>query len=446
MPIISKGIFAIKDFLQYEYLKIPDYQRPYKWTSQNVRQLLEDVERFKGPNKYRIGTIVLHKENGEHYLVDGQQRTISFLLILKAILSCKKEEISNEKLLSLLDKLSDTPRSFTFKNAISIQNIYNNYREIEWFIANVSEDYIQYFLNECEVTLFVLDDISEAFQFFDSQNSRGKDLEPHDLLKAFHLRELANGEPRMTESEKERLVDVWEETDSTVLSALFSDFLYRVRGWAKGNSSRYFSKRDTPLFKGISPNKLGKLRHTQVYDLAQQHLLELPLDQQDDFPFQLDHLIINGKHFFKMITYYQKSFKELPDILVHSTGLGKEIWDVLQKYSGRNRTGDKYVRMLFNCAIMHYLDKFGQDKLDLAIQKIFIWAYTPRLEYQNLQIASIDNYVVRELNIFKIMKEAIYCEDIIALQLPLAKEWASNDKVAEISGLFKKMKYHANLN
>ena len=33
----------------------------------------------------------------------------------------------------------------------------------------------------------VLQDISEAFQFFDSQNARGKDLEPHDLLKAYHL-------------------------------------------------------------------------------------------------------------------------------------------------------------------------------------------------------------------------------------------------------------------
>jgi hypothetical protein len=30
---------------------------------------------------------------------------------------------------------------------------------------------------------FALTDVSEAFQFFDSQNARGRDLESHDLLK-----------------------------------------------------------------------------------------------------------------------------------------------------------------------------------------------------------------------------------------------------------------------
>lgn len=44
-------------------------------------------------------------------------------------------------------------------------------------------------------------DISEAFQFFDSQNARGKALYPHDLLKAYHLREMAG----VSEEETEKL-------------------------------------------------------------------------------------------------------------------------------------------------------------------------------------------------------------------------------------------------
>lgn len=44
------------------------------------------------------------------------------------------------------------------------------------------------------MVVFVLADLSEAFQFFDSQNARGRDLDPHDLLKAFHLREFASHE------------------------------------------------------------------------------------------------------------------------------------------------------------------------------------------------------------------------------------------------------------
>jgi hypothetical protein len=35
-----------------------------------------------------------------------------------------------------------------------------------------------------------VDKVEEAFQLFDSQNTRGKELDPHDLLKAYHLREM----------------------------------------------------------------------------------------------------------------------------------------------------------------------------------------------------------------------------------------------------------------
>ena len=43
---------------------------------------------------------------------------------------------------------------------------------------------------QCELIVVITDDVSEAFQFFDSQNARGKALYPHDLLKAYHLREM----------------------------------------------------------------------------------------------------------------------------------------------------------------------------------------------------------------------------------------------------------------
>lgn len=36
--------------------------------------------------------------------------------------------------------------------------------------------------------VITVDRIEEAFQLFDSQNMRGRALDPHDLLKAYHLR------------------------------------------------------------------------------------------------------------------------------------------------------------------------------------------------------------------------------------------------------------------
>jgi hypothetical protein len=69
-------------------LTIPDYQRPYKWTAKNANQLLDDIEEAMNDNKekYRVGTLILHKdEYGRYNIVDGQQRTITFSLLLDCL-------------------------------------------------------------------------------------------------------------------------------------------------------------------------------------------------------------------------------------------------------------------------------------------------------------------------------------------------------------------------
>ncbi len=93
MSIIKTEILTIGAFLQNINLRIPDFQRPYKWTVRNVIQLLEDIQRFKEKATYRIGTIVIYQYKQEANIVDGQQRTITFLLIVKSILANKYSEL-----------------------------------------------------------------------------------------------------------------------------------------------------------------------------------------------------------------------------------------------------------------------------------------------------------------------------------------------------------------
>lgn len=70
-------------------LCVPIYQRPYKWTARNAIQLLDDIIDAKNSNKerYRVGTLILHKAKGKNLydIVDGQQRTITFSLLLTAL-------------------------------------------------------------------------------------------------------------------------------------------------------------------------------------------------------------------------------------------------------------------------------------------------------------------------------------------------------------------------
>ena len=84
-------ILKIDDVLELN-LRIPDYQRPYKWTIKHVQQLLDDLlTHFRNQEQvYRIGTVVIHKDGKNFDIVDGQQRLITLSLLLYYLNNKKK--------------------------------------------------------------------------------------------------------------------------------------------------------------------------------------------------------------------------------------------------------------------------------------------------------------------------------------------------------------------
>jgi uncharacterized protein with ParB-like and HNH nuclease domain len=187
-PLASK-IISVRELLADSSLAIPQYQRPYKWTGKNINQLFSDIAIHKDKSSYRLGTIVFHQDGDRKNIVDGQQRTISLLLAARALIMRRRErELDRKDLKEQLEKLERTMVNPSFKSEISKLNIRNNYLEIYRIVfrSDFTEEHIDFLLNKCEVVSVALTDVSEAFQFFDSQNARGRDLEPHDLLTVFH--------------------------------------------------------------------------------------------------------------------------------------------------------------------------------------------------------------------------------------------------------------------
>ncbi|MEA9439068.1 hypothetical protein VCX44_25680 [Aeromonas caviae] len=92
------------------------------------------------------------------------------------------------------------------------------------------------------------------------------------------------------------------------------------------------------------------------------------------FPFQLDQTIINGRRFFEMIKHYQGlTFLFNGSALMERyklEGYAREILMVLADYQGRHRTGDRYVRTMFDCLLLYYFDKFGATHLSKAIETV----------------------------------------------------------------------------
>ena len=84
---LHEKIITVSKLLSEKDLSIPDYQRPYKWTAQNVMSLFDDIRMHSDKPAYRLGTVVLHNNTEKSVLdiVDGQQRTLTLMLALLAI-------------------------------------------------------------------------------------------------------------------------------------------------------------------------------------------------------------------------------------------------------------------------------------------------------------------------------------------------------------------------
>ena len=451
---LAKEIISVRKLLAEPGLAIPQYQRPYKWTSKNINQLFSDIATNKDKSSYRLGTIVFHQDGEQKNIVDGQQRTISLLLAIRALITLRKDELDRKDLKEQLGALEQAMMNPSFESEVSKVNIHNNYLEVSRIVSrsDFTEELIDFLLNKCEVVTFALNDVSEAFQFFDSQNARGRDLEPHDLLKAYHLREFSKGDEPL----KSETVARWENSETEELVSLFSQYLYRIRNWSKGASARYFGKDDTALFKGVNIETVAHYPYVEQLRMAHHfvdhynHQFERRIDGRPlTFPFHLDQIIINGRRFFEMTAHYQDKVARFNDrsapilkFVGNDTldGFAARIMETINSYPGRSRTGDRYVRTIFDCLLIYYIDKFGYVEISRAIEKVFIWAYSLRLKMQVVQLASMDNHAL-ENNLFRQIKESTRPSDFINCNLPVITENRSS-KAGEIEALFKDMRYY----
>lgn len=402
MAIVRKTIEKVPAILA-QPIVIPPYQRPYKWDARLVGQLLQDLQNHQHKHAYRLGTVVFYRDKNDKPLevVDGQQRLITLGLLNYFLEPAKTPEILRQKL----------------PHTISQQNVKNNYQLIGQQLGTLGKDerfaLRQFIMEKCELVIVELNDISEAFQFFDSQNARGKELEPYDLLKAYHLREMAD----TTEAERLKCVERWEkEVDSGRLKLVMDHYLYRIRRWLRGLPGREFIKADVDLFKGITLAKTMDYPYLQPYRINDYFTRSYGGDpvrsvdhQKAHYPFQINQIMINGLRFFEYVHHYIELTKNIEN---HPPKALASLNEMLNSYGGHNRTGDRYTRNLFNCLILHYLDKFGSHELEKYIRQAFAWAYSMRLTQFAVKLATMDNKALEQGNLFKAVDQAIYPSDL----------------------------------
>lgn len=383
------SISNLADFLRRNNVMIPNYQRPYKWTSKNVFELLMDIDKAIATHealpegsdyRYRIGNIILHEHSSDekgnkevvYDIVDGQQRTLTLLIICLYLREESKEF-----------EISESFSNMKFTNSTTIKNINENYKTVKACFSgkdsNYRDKFLKAFTDILEVVVLTVEELSEAFQLFDCQNTRGKPLDPPDLLKAYHLREMKNDEYEMRHA-----VEKWESHDTQKVNELFCRYLYPIYNWSRKNKTSYFATKDIDIYKGISEDS--------NYTYAKRLSRAAPY-------FQIPESFTAGKNFFEMVHYYldmksdiekeianNKEFIDLKKILTYSKKDGVEGYD----FSG---VGFSYAKNLFYCALMCYYDRFHNFD-PYSIKKLFYWSMMIRVNMQNLGYNTINNYAI----------------------------------------------------
>ena len=216
---------SVEKLLNYGIFTIPEYQRGYSWTKDQLDDLLNDLSDVEFIKEHYAGTVTLIKSGQEkigitdltkYDIVDGQQRLTTFHLLLisiyhriseinaleaddviirnvlnkgKSLLRLNNKE-NQEFFFSLLNELDIniikkfTPTSKTQKNLLNTRIYLYTYLQRYSSVKTLINMYNN-LLSKFKVNVFELEEESEVGLIFETMNDRGLPLSDIDKVKNY---------------------------------------------------------------------------------------------------------------------------------------------------------------------------------------------------------------------------------------------------------------------
>lgn len=187
----------INGLLDNDKYIIPIYHRNYAWEDKEISLLIQDLGNAcqKSKDNYYIGSLVVYKrENGDFEVIDGQQRLTTLTLIMHHLFKNGftrnvyfEHRKNSDWALDHLELKDDIPS--VFKKALdSIEK--------HWAIAVEAvapKDLADFFLKKVEIIRTEVPKDTDLNHYFEIMNTRGEQLEKHEILKARLLEILPEG-------------------------------------------------------------------------------------------------------------------------------------------------------------------------------------------------------------------------------------------------------------
>ena len=206
-----EDLFMGGDKKTYE---IPIYQRNYAWGKDEISALIHDIYdayENKKQNKinrpYYIGTLVSY-DKGENVfeIIDGQQRLTTLKLLCTALGITPNHQLTyraRKKSDDTLNKISNLPDDIE-----KDKDIVNGFRCIQAALEIVStedkDNFISFFKTNVHIIHYHVPKDIDLNHYFEIMNSRGEQLEKHEIVKASLMEKLPD------DAEKQAFNRIWE--------------------------------------------------------------------------------------------------------------------------------------------------------------------------------------------------------------------------------------------
>lgn len=265
----------IREIFEGSYqFEIPDYQRPYAWTTEQATELfddlvsaMEDARNSGAVSQYFLGSIVLIKNDRapSAMVVDGQQRLTTLTMLFAALRAAWEAVSYSQGVKSVTpflyeegDEMLGKATGYRFTAREEDADFFRQYVQepggIEKLVVNtnkIEDSRLRYrenatlllartnalspddrnalwkFLaNDCSLVVISTPDLEAAYRIFSVLNNRGLDLAPIDIIKA----EVLGSIRRIGGEDKARAYSKkWSEIESQLGRDAFGDLFVHIR-------------------------------------------------------------------------------------------------------------------------------------------------------------------------------------------------------------------------
>lgn len=342
---------TVRELLKGVRYAIDDYQREYRWQTEQIRDLVRDLtgqflesHRPEHPLKkvadyshYFLGSIIVSEKDGGNFIVDGQQRLTSLtllLILLRNRLAGGEKKVDVDELIysdhygeksfnldveersACMQALFDEKPYDTSERSESVQNLSARYEDLEEEFdlpPEVLPHFAYWLLDNVHLVKISAQSDDDAYTIFETMNDRGLSLSPVDMLKGYLLANMNDAQRgpanRLWRDRIQELAQVGKEVPSDSFKAwLRSQHSTKIRERKKDAHPEDFDRMGTEFHRWVreTSETIGLKegddffrfvdRDFEFYSRQYLGLLDASSRRVDG----LEHVLYNAKHGFTL--------------------------------------------------------------------------------------------------------------------------------------------------